>query len=74
MGNHKSMSFTSENGIEATVLGSENMSIETKTMLSKVVEKAYLIDSNPEREKLPCHACQGGGCPVCSGFGYYYAG
>lgn len=28
----------------------------------------YLQPENVS-EVMPCHACQGGGCPVCSGYG-----
>jgi hypothetical protein len=23
-------------------------------------------------EEIPCNACQGGGCPTCNGYGFYY--
>lgn len=23
-------------------------------------------------EEIPCNNCQGGGCPTCNGYGFYY--
>ncbi len=24
-------------------------------------------------EEIPCNSCQGGGCPTCNGYGFYYS-
>lgn len=68
MNNHTGQYLKTETGKVAHVLADPNMSPETQTMLEKLIEVAYeKID-----ERIPCHQCQGGGCPNCNGFGYYY--
>ena len=63
----RGMYMKTEKGNIAHVLADPNMSKETQNAINKVIDLVYANDD----EKLPCHACQGGGCPVCNGFGYY---
>jgi len=35
----------------------------------KTLEDISKKNKEVEYEDLPCYACQGGGCPVCNGFG-----
>jgi hypothetical protein len=71
---HKGMIMQTKNGNVAHVLADPNMSKETEQAIEKLIDLAYNLDleEKKEDEKIPCYACQGGGCPVCSGYGYYY--
>ena len=71
---HKGMIMRTENGNVAHVLADPNMSKETESAIAKMIDLAHNMDleEKKENEKIPCFACQGGGCPVCCGYGYYY--
>jgi hypothetical protein len=34
------------------------------------LEAEIAKEKDEDKEQVPCYACQGGGCPVCSGTGY----
>jgi len=61
-----SMYIKTPKGNIANVRCTKNVSKKTLTMLSNVVDKLV------EPEKIPCHNCQGNGCEVCNGMGYYH--
>jgi len=43
------------------------MKTEKERALENIKKRMDYIN---ETEDIPCYACQGGGCPVCSGTGY----
>lgn len=61
-----SIFIKSRDGNIANVRCAENVSQDTLSMLAKVVDKVL------KSEKIPCHNCQGNGCEVCNGMGYYH--
>jgi hypothetical protein len=42
---------------------------ELESEISKL-EAEIAKEKDEDKEQVPCYACQGGGCPVCSGTGY----
>lgn len=74
MNTHKGMTMKTRAGNVAHVLADPNMSKETESAIEKMIDLVYEmnVEEKKEDEKIPCHQCQGGGCPFCSGYGYYY--
>lgn len=63
----KGMYVKTKNGNVAHVLADSKMSLETEMAIHKMID----LVASKEEDHIPCHSCQGSGCPTCNGFGYY---
>lgn len=45
--------------------------LDTVKIPFNVLEKGYNSLKNKIEDKMPCNNCQGGGCDVCSGTGFF---